>query len=134
MIKRVIIKNGKKYIVNVPTWDDDVSWGDQVGTGSTLYISPFIVTNPLSQTVTTANSSSVSFIVSAAPAGPFDNMTYQWQKNNVNVTDGELTTGSNSFTLTINQITSSAIAGTYKVLIATSNGNVSSSNAVLTVL
>ena len=133
MIKRIIIRNGKKYIVNVPNWDDEISWGDQVGTGSYFPILPFVITNPISQTVSASASSSVSFVVVAAPAGPFDNMTYQWQRNNVNVVDNSLTTGSNSFTLILNQITSSAVAGTYKALIVTSNGNTSSLGAVLTV-
>ena len=32
MIKRIIIKNGKKYMVNSPSWDDGI--GDDYGVGS----------------------------------------------------------------------------------------------------
>ena len=135
MAKRIIIRNGKKYTVTVADWD--AGWSNEVGSGSiepfVWTSAPFVVTPPSSQTVTAVNSSSIKLIVSAAPAGPFDNLTYQWNRNGVNVTNNAFTSGSNGFTLYLNNITSSAVAGTYTVAISTIYGSTSSIGAILTV-
>jgi hypothetical protein len=132
MLKRVIIRNGKKYMVNVPSWDSDVAWGDQVGTGSTPYILPFISVQPVN---TTTGAGTSSFFTSAAgPAGPFDWVKYQWYSgSSAALVDGGRYTGSQSPNLTITP-TIAANAGTYWVLASNAYGSITSSHVTLTVV
>ncbi|HEY9048158.1 MAG TPA: PQQ-dependent sugar dehydrogenase [Ohtaekwangia sp.] len=83
---------------------------------------PVIVNHPAGKTVTAGDP--VSFTVSASGATPF---TYQWQKNNANIS------GATSSTYTI-AATVQGDAGNYRCIVTNANGTATSNNAVLTVL
>lgn len=82
---------------------------------------PAITSQPANQTV--PQGQSASFTVSASGATP---LTYQWQKNGVNIS------GANSATYTINNA-QQANAGQYKCVVSNAYGNASSNSATLTV-
>jgi len=82
---------------------------------------PEVVNNPASQTVVAGDP--VSFSVSVSGATP---ITYQWQKNGVNIS------GATANTYTIAQ-TTAADAGSYRCLVANTLGADTSTAAVLTV-
>jgi len=82
---------------------------------------PSIITQPLSQTVTTG--SSVTFSVVATPPP----LTYQWYKNGVALAN------QTSSTLTINNCIAGS-AGTYSVVVSNSVGSVSSTPVTFTVI
>jgi hypothetical protein len=60
-------------------------------------------------------------------------LSYQWQTNGVNVTDGGIVSGSATSTLTLTNVTAS-YALSYQVVVTNANGSVTSSPAILTVL
>ena len=90
--------------------------------------SPWIVTQPLSQTV--ASNSTVQFAVTALgqPA-----LAYQWQKNGGNLTDSGNVSGSASATLTLSNVQTADMA-VYSVLITNAIGQTASAPATLLVL
>jgi DNA/RNA endonuclease G (NUC1) len=89
---------------------------------------PTLTLQPVGQTLFEGDSCTLS--VAAYGTSP---ITYQWQRNGVNVTDGAGISGSNSATLTFASITL-ADAGTYRVLVANGVGSpVTSSSAVIVV-
>lgn len=127
-------KNGKKTIITVPDWADfevaDGMFGP--GTGSLEIIRPFIINNP--QSITTNTGSTVQFTANAAPAGPFDNMIYQWESgSNKILVDNARYTGSTTLILTITNVVAGN-AGTYFLKATTPYGSVTSSAATLTVV
>ena len=87
----------------------------------TTFSAPWIVTQPLSQTVAVGNIA--AFSVLATGLTPF---TYEWRRN------GEPVAGGTDATLAIVNA-QPANAGTYAVVIANSGGSVTSANATLTV-
>jgi hypothetical protein len=131
MQKRIIFKNGKKYIVNVPSWQ---GLGDieQVGSGSLpiYFITPFIDRQPVD--VSGSIGATISFSVSAGPAGPFDNLAYQWVSGSTNISDGAHFTGSQTMTLTVYNIIA-ANTGSYYVAVTNVNGTLTSSHVGLLV-
>jgi glucose/arabinose dehydrogenase len=82
---------------------------------------PAITTQPVSQTVTAGQP--VTFSVTATGTAP---LSYQWQRNTVNIT------GATSASYTIAS-TQASHAGTYRVIVTNSAGSVTSNNATLTV-
>lgn len=88
---------------------------------------PVITTQPSSQTVTAGNT--VTFTVEAAGDLP---LTYRWQKDGIDLADGEYISGATSSTLTI-VIAREANEGSYSVIVANSYGTVMSNEATLTV-
>jgi glucose/arabinose dehydrogenase len=82
---------------------------------------PAIVTQPVSQTVTAGQP--VTFSVTATGTAP---LSYQWQRNNANIT------GATSASYSIAN-TQASHAGTYRVIVSNAAGSVTSSNATLTV-
>ncbi len=89
---------------------------------------PMLTTQPVSQIVTEGDI--VSLSVAAYGTNP---ITYQWQRNGVNVVDGAGISGSTSATLTFSPITPPA-AGTYTVVVSNGVGSpIASTAAVLTV-
>ncbi len=88
---------------------------------------PVIVSQPRSQTA--APGASAVFAVSAVGAAP---LSYQWQLNTTNLSDGGNISGSTNAVLTINNI-SPAAAGIYTVIVSNSQNHVASTGAVLTV-
>ncbi len=87
---------------------------------------PVVTSQP--QSLTTCCSNSVVFSVTASGCA----LTYQWQKNETNLTDGGNVSGSTTDVLTLNPTTISD-AGGYRVIISNAYGSVTSSNATLTV-
>ncbi|MBT1690522.1 PQQ-dependent sugar dehydrogenase [Dawidia soli] len=82
---------------------------------------PAITTQPVSQTVTAGQS--VTFSVTATGTAP---LTYQWQRNNTNIT------GATGASYTIANVQASH-AGTYRVIVSNAAGSATSNNATLTV-
>jgi hypothetical protein len=82
---------------------------------------PAITTEPISQTVTAG--ANVTFTVAATGTAP---LTYQWQKNTVNIT------GATNDTLTLNAVTAGD-AGSFVVVVSNAAGSVPSTAATLTV-
>ncbi|MEY2427256.1 MAG: hypothetical protein QOJ40_141, partial [Verrucomicrobiota bacterium] len=89
---------------------------------------PVIVVQPTNQTVLPGQTASMS--VTAVGSQP---LSYRWQKNGTNLTDGGELTGSTSATLMINNV-SPASAGTYLVNVSNTLGSVTSAGAVLAVV
>ena len=89
---------------------------------------PVITSQPQSALAANAGST-VSFTVGASGAG----LTYQWQKNSVNLTDGGEISGSKTPTLTLTGVASTDTAN-YDVVISNSVGSVTSSNGSLSVI
>ncbi|SKC61487.1 PQQ-dependent sugar dehydrogenase [Ohtaekwangia koreensis] len=87
----------------------------------TVNTAPAIVTQPTSVTVSAGQSA--SFSVTATGTAP---LSYQWQRNNVNIA------GATSSTYTIAN-TQAANAGAYRVIVSNSAGSVTSNAAQLTV-
>ena len=129
MQRRIIIRNGKKYIVNVPTWND-ISWGDQVGSGEQPYFLPFISQQPTS--ITSLVGTTAIFVVVAGPSGPFDYLAYQWYFGGVPLTDTTQITGSLSPILYVNNI-SGINEGDYYVQVSNANGFITSSHVTLNI-
>lgn len=90
--------------------------------GGATTTAPAIITQPLSQTVTTGTTSSFSVSVTGSPAP-----TYQWRKDSVNIA------GATSATLALPNI-QLAQAGSYSVVVTNSAGTVTSAGATLTVM
>ncbi|NOU48290.1 MAG: DUF3494 domain-containing protein [Bacteroidales bacterium] len=77
----------------------------------TVNTAPFITVEPSDQTACVG--SSVSFTITATGT----DLTYQWSKGSVILTDGENISGSNAATLVINPVTLSDTASNYHVTI-----------------
>jgi len=153
-MRRIIIRNGKKYIVNTPDYSDSevdsvvqaeifssqirgAGFLDSAGSGSipssAPVYPPVIGLNPYISPQTTSSGAIVYFSSFAGPAGPFDYITYQWQKGTVNLTDGGTITGSRTTTLIITSA-SAASSGTYRMVATNQYGQITSSNGVLTII
>ncbi len=90
-------------------------------------VSPVFVTNPISQTIT--DGGDVTFTSSAVGTGT---ISYQWQYNLVNLTDGGSVSGATTASLTITGA-DTGDAGNYRVIATNACGSAISSTAVLTV-
>jgi uncharacterized repeat protein (TIGR03803 family) len=105
--------------------------GGPYGKGSifrlTITSAPEITLQPSNQTVFAG--SGAQFYVTVFGASP---LSYQWQKNGVDLTDTGTISGSASRILTIDNITTNN-AGTYSVIVSNALGSVTSSGAILTV-
>ena len=99
-----------------------------LGTVFRLLLSPVITVEPQSQTNNAG--ATVMFFVSATGLSP---MSYQWQKNGTNITDGGNVSGADTEALTITSISDSD-AASYSVVVSNSIGIVTSANATLTVI
>jgi hypothetical protein len=92
----------------------------------TVIVPPAITTQPSSQTVNLG--ANASFSVVATGSAP---LTYQWQTNGVNVSNGGIVTGATSSTLTLTGVTANW-ALNYRVIISNAAGSVTSSPVTLT--
>ena len=90
-------------------------------------VAPSILSQPNGQSVITGGTISLS--VSAGGTAPF---TYQWRKNGGNLSDGGNISGSTSSTLTIVNA-AGGDAANYSVVVTNTGGNVTSSDAAVTV-
>jgi len=96
----------------------------------TLYVetnAPVITQQPADQNVDTGGTA--TFTVVATSATP---LSYQWQKNDANLSDGGHYSGATTSTLTISGADSND-AASYRCLVANVFGSTASSNAALTV-
>src|SRR5258706_3836213 len=96
---------------------NDAAWLDQVVFGTTA---PSITSVPVSRTV--VQGSNVTFSVTAVSSVP---LSYQWQKNGVNLSNGAFVGGATSNVLTLSNV-QPADAGTYTVLVSTPANTISS--------
>jgi|GEM_PF-6433901 len=105
------------------------SAGDAASSPATLTVMdpPVITGQPVSQT--NGVGQTVSFHVDAS--GP--SLTYQWQKNGVDLHNGRFPAGANSVTLRLGGITH-ADEGTYTVVVSNPVGSQTSADAALTVI
>jgi sugar lactone lactonase YvrE len=94
----------------------------------TVVLTPFILAQPQSLTVT--NGLPASFSVSVYAVGPF---TCQWQKNGTNLSDGGNIAGSTTTNLVLST-TGASDPGAYAVILTNLAGAVTSAVAQLTVL
>ena len=88
-------------------------------------IAPTITTQPVSQTV--ALSSNVTFSVVAVATPPLTDLTYQWQKGDVNIA------GATSSSLTLSHVLFTD-QNNYRVVVTDAGGFVNSNEATLTVI
>jgi uncharacterized repeat protein (TIGR03803 family) len=93
-----------------------------------IYSPPSITTQPASQMVEAGMTA--SFTVAAAGDQP---ISYQWQENGINLTDGGFISGSSTISLTISNVELTN-AGTYSVIVSDPIHAVPSANATLTVV
>jgi hypothetical protein len=106
------------------------AWGSVTSSVATLTVvlAPVIITQPQSLLVT--NGSLASFGVMVSGTGPF---VYQWQKDQMNLSDGANLSGSTTTNLFLNTATTND-AGNYTVIIGNAWDSVTSSVAALTVV
>ena len=93
-----------------------------------VILPPTIVTQPTNQTVLDGNAA--TFTVGVTGGLP---LSYQWQSNSVNLTDGGSVSGSATSTLVISNV-APAYAANYQVVVTNAAGLAVSSNALLTTL
>jgi hypothetical protein len=102
-------------------------WGPWFGIRPAVMLTiPVITTQPVSQT--NYAGATVTFLVSAGPAGPSP-LSYQWQMNWTNLVDSGNISGTASNALTITGISGNNTAN-YSVIVSNLAGSVTSSNAV----
>lgn len=89
---------------------------------------PTITTQP--SNVTANQGQNATFAVTASGSAP---LSYQWQKNTVNMSDGGNVSGSTTANLTLSSVTSTD-AASYRCVVSNSAGNATSSAATLTVI
>ncbi|HUN62667.1 MAG TPA: hypothetical protein VMU53_11790 [Candidatus Sulfotelmatobacter sp.] len=92
------------------------------GNGGTQPVAPTITTQPANQSVTLGQTA--SFSVAAAGTAP---LSYQWQKNNSNIS------GATSSSYTTPATAQSDNASSFRVMVSNSAGSITSNNATLTV-
>lgn len=103
------------------------------GTGNSAVVTltvtgpPVVQTPPSSQNQTVGGTANFSVIASGTQP-----MSYQWQRNGVNLLDGGIVTGATSSTLTLTGVTTND-AGSYRVVITNSVGSVTSVVASLAI-
>jgi hypothetical protein len=90
--------------------------------------SPVILRQPTSQT--TLNSATILFKVAAVGRFP---LSYQWQKDGANLTDGGNVSGATTAVLALTNVQTNDL-GVYTAVVTNDFGSITSSNAMLTVL
>ncbi|MEJ7645841.1 MAG: PKD-like domain-containing protein [Chryseolinea sp.] len=93
----------------------------------TVNESPAIVTQPTPQTI--CESTTTAFSVAASGTG----LTYQWQEDGTNITDGGVYSGANTATLTLTGIPTAFNGRTYRANVTATCGLLTSSSAILNV-
>jgi Immunoglobulin domain len=96
--------------------------GCNSGSSARQTLTPAITTQPANQTVTTGQTA--TFTVVASGAAP---LTYQWQKNNANIS------GATSASYTTAATVAADTGTTFRVVVSNSAGNITSNSATLTV-
>jgi hypothetical protein len=121
----VITNDAASYSVTITNAAGSVT---SAGATLTVLVSPIIVTPPMA--VSAVTGSNVTFSITASGTAP---LTYQWQKNGVNLANGGKISGATSATLNLTGV-SPTDAGSYAVIVANSAGSVTSASAPLAVL
>jgi hypothetical protein len=105
-------------------------YGSVMSSNAALVVSlpPIITAQPTNRTVAATSNVTFSVTVSSLSA-----LSYQWQQNGTNVVNGGKFSGVNTNTLTITGVSSNE-AAIYSVAVTNLAGNVTSSNAALTVI
>ena len=98
-----------------------------MGTVFRILVVPIITIQPQSQT--NYEGATVTFSVSATS---FEPMSYQWMKNDANLTNGGSISGATNASMTISRIADSD-AASYSVIVTNAEGSVMSTSASLTV-
>jgi hypothetical protein len=93
----------------------------------TVYVPPSITQQPVNQSIVTGSNATFSVVANGTAT-----LTYQWTKNNTNLSDGGNTIGSSSNLLALNPITTND-TGPYTVIVTNNYGSVTSSVASLLV-
>ena len=114
--------NGAQYSVTVGNSAGYVTSSAATLTVNAAAVAPSITSQPVSQTVTAGQTA--TFSVAASGTAP---LTYQWKKNNVNIS------GATSSSYTTPATTTSDSGAQFTVTVSNSAGNVTSSPATLTV-
>ncbi len=106
------------------------SYGNVTSSNATLIVAlpPVITTQPTNRMVAATSNATFSVTVSSLSA-----LSYQWQQNGTNLINGGKFSGATNSTLTITSVSSNE-AAIYSVAITNLAGNVTSSNATLTVI
>jgi len=94
----------------------------------TVLFGPIITSQPVS--ITNLAGTTATFSITVIGTLP---LSYQWQKNGTNISDGGNISGSASAMLTLTDVSSNA-AATYAVALTNAYGSAVSSNAILTVI
>ena len=104
-------------------------YGNMVSSNAvlTVFVPPSITQQPVSQSIVTGSNATFSVAASGTAT-----LTYQWTKNNTNLSDGGNTIGSRSNLLALNPITTND-TGPYTVIVTNNYGSVTSSVASLLV-
>ena len=114
--------NGAKFVVVVSNSAGTATSNQATLTVNAAATAPSITTQPASQTV--AVGQTATFSVMAAGTAP---LSYQWQKNNANIS------GANSSTYTTPATSSADNGSTFLVIVSNSAGNATSNQVTLTV-
>src|SRR5439155_53443 len=114
--------SGSTFRVVVTNTAGTVTSGSATLTVSAAAVAPTITTAPAGQTVTAGQTA--TFTVVAAGTAP---LSYQWQKNSVNIT------GATSASYTSPVTTTSDSGSTFRVVVTNTAGTVTSAGATLTV-
>ena len=113
--------NGAQFSVTVSNSTGNVTSSAATLTVTTASVAPSISAQPVSQTVTAAQTA--TFSVTAAGTGP---LAYQWKKNSAAIS------GATAATYTTPATTTSDNGAQFSVTVSNSTGNVTSSAATLT--
>jgi hypothetical protein len=107
----------------------DQGWVDEVlFIPNGVLMAPIIASQPASQSVVAP--ATVTFNVGAVGSEP---LSYQWQFNEMNLTDGGSVSGATTPTLTLTSVQANQV-GTYSVLVWNAAGSATSSNATLAII
>jgi hypothetical protein len=104
-------------------------WGSTTSSSAVVAVSaPPVINNPPASKGALVGQNT-TFSVTASGAGP---LSYQWQKNSVDISNGGVFSGVNNSVLSLQGL-SQGEAGSYSVIVTNSSGSATSSAAVLTV-
>jgi Immunoglobulin domain/Immunoglobulin I-set domain len=114
--------SGATFSVVVTNSAGSVTSNNATLTVNTAAVAPSITSQPANQTVTVGQTA--SFTVSASGTAP---LSYQWRKNNANIT------GATSSAYTTPTTTTADSGSTFSVMVTNSAGSATSNNAILNV-
>src|SRR6266576_318230 len=114
--------NGAQFTAVVSNTAGSITSAAAILTVNAAAVAPSITTQPASQTVTAGQTA--SFSVAAAGTAP---LSYQWQKNGINIA------GATAATYTTPATTTSDSGSTFRVLVSNTAGTATSGAATLTV-